>query len=321
MSEHVIATTQGRIGRIVLDRQRALNALDEGMIAALAAALQAWRTLPHVHAVTIEGAGERAFCAGGDIRAVREAALAGNAAAIEAFFSAEYALNLAIARYPKPYVALIDGFCMGGGIGVAVHGAYRVATEHAVFAMPETGIALFPDVGATYLLPRLPGSLGMFLGLTGTRVTGADAVHAGLATHFVPRAGLAALRDALARDGVAALGVHAQALPTFSLAGQMAGIDRCFSAPSLSGVLARLRAESDWGESVLAILRAMSPSALGWSFEIIQAGAGRTLEDCLAAELALTRRVTMHPDFAEGVRAMVVDKDKSPTWQDTELWL
>ena len=321
MNEHVIATTQGRIGRIVLDRQRALNALDAGMIAAIAEALEAWREAPDVHAVTIEGAGERAFCAGGDIRAVRDAALAGDGAAIAAFFSEEYALNLAIARYPKPYVALIDGFCMGGGIGVSVHGAYRVASEHAVFAMPETGIALFPDVGATYLLPRLPGALGMFLGLTGTRITGADAVHAGLATHFVPRAEMAALREALSRDGVAALGVHAAALPAFSLAPQMEAINRCFSAPGMNEVLARLRAEGGWGESVLTTLRAMSPSALAWSFAIIQAGTGRTLEACLQAELALTARVTMHPDFAEGVRAMIIDKDKLPKWQDTDLWL
>ena len=321
MSEHVIATAHGRIGRIVLDRQRALNALDAGMIAAIAAALEAWRKAPGVHAVTIEGAGERAFCAGGDIRAVRDAALAGDAASIENFFAGEYALNLAIARYCKPYVALIDGFCMGGGIGVSVHGAYRVATEHAVFAMPETGIALFPDVGASYVLPRLPGAVGMFLGLTGTRITGADGVHAGLATHFVPRAQLGALREALARDGVAALGAHAAALPVFSLAGQMAAIGRCFSAPSLSEVLSRLRAEGAWGDTVLAVLRTMSPSALAWSFDIIQAGAVRTLEACLKAELALTARVTMHPDFAEGVRAMIIDKDKAPKWQDTDVWL
>ena len=321
MSEHVIATTHGRIGRIVLDRQRALNALDAGMIAAIAAALDAWREAPDVHAITIEGAGERAFCAGGDIRAVRDAALAGDSASIAHFFSEEYALNLAIARYTKPYVALIDGFCMGGGIGVSVHGTYRVATEHAVFAMPETGIALFPDVGATYLLPRLPGALGMFLGLTGARMTGADGVHAGFATHFVKRAELGALREALARDGVAALGAHAAALPAFSLAEQMAAIKRCFSAPSLSEMLSRLRAEGAWGEDVLTILRTMSPSALAWSFEIIHAGAARTLEACLQAELALTARVTLHPDFAEGVRAMIIDKDKAPKWQDTDVWL
>ena len=247
MSDHVSATVEHRIGRLVLDRPRALNALDTPMIAALSAALAAWRDEPAVHAVSIEGAGERAFCAGGDIRAIRDAALAGDAASIETFFASEYRLNGAIAAYPKPYVALIDGICMGGGIGVSIHGAYRVATEHAVFAMPETGIALFPDVGASYALPRLPGALGMFLGLTGTRMTGADAVHAGFATHFVPRAGLAALKADLARDGTAALGVHAGALPAFSLAERRAAIDRCFSAGSVREIVTRLRDEGRLG--------------------------------------------------------------------------
>jgi enoyl-CoA hydratase len=316
MPDHVIATVEGRIGRLILDRPRALNALDTGMIAALAAALAHWRDDPSIHAVTIEGAGERAFCAGGDIRAVRDAALAGDADTIETFFAGEYRLNQAIADYPKPYVALIDGICMGGGIGVSVHGAYRVATEHAMFAFPETGIALFPDVGASHVLPRLPGHLGMFLGLTGTRLAGADAVHAGFATHFVPRAGLDALKAALAEDGVAVLGAHAAALPAFSLAPHRAAIDRCFSAGSVAEIMTRLAGEGDWGASVLAGLRTMSPSALLWSFDIIRAGAGRDLPACLAAELALTRRVTMHPDFAEGVRAMVVDKDRAPKWQE-----
>jgi enoyl-CoA hydratase len=320
MSDHVTATIEGRIGRLILDRPRALNALDTGMIAALSTTLEAWRENPAIHAVTIEGAGERAFCAGGDIRAIRDAALAGDAATIETFFASEYRLNQAIADYPKPYIALIDGICMGGGIGVSIHGPYRVATEHAVFAMPETGIALFPDVGASYALPRLPGRLGMFLGLTGTRVTGADAVHAGFATHFVPRAALPALKADLARDGVAALAVHAAALPPFSLAPHRDAIDRSFAADSLAGILEALRSEGAWGESVLATLKAMSPSALHWSFDIIHAGATRTLPECLAAELALTRTVTKHADFAEGVRAMIVDKDRQPRWQHADLW-
>jgi enoyl-CoA hydratase len=320
MSPHVTATTDQRIGRLILDRPRALNALDTPMIAALSAALSAWRDSPAIHAITIEGAGGRAFCAGGDIRAIRDAALAGDADTIETFFAGEYRLNQAIADYPIPYIALIDGICMGGGIGLSIHAPYRVATEHAVFAMPETGIALFPDVGATYALPRMPGRLGMFLGLTGTRLTGADAVHAGFATHFVPRAGLPALQADLARDGVAALAAHAAPLPPFSLAAQRDAIDRCFGADSLAGILAALRREGAWGEGVLATLKAMSPAALAWSFGIIRDGAARTLPACLAAELTLTRSVTRHPDFAEGVRAMVVDKDRAPRWQASDLW-
>jgi enoyl-CoA hydratase len=315
----VAARRDGRIGAILLDRPKALNALDLGMIRAITAALATWRDDPHVHAVVIEGAGGRAFCAGGDIRAMRTHALAGETDAVEAFFAEEYALNAAIAAYPKPYVALIDGICMGGGIGVSVHGAYRVVTESAILAMPETAIAMFPDIGATYVLPRLPGALGMFLGLTGTRLTGADAVHAGLATHFVPRAALPALRADLARDGVAALGTHAAVPPPFSLAEHRPAIDRCFSDASVAGILRALAHEGEWGAATLATLRAMSPSAVYWSHAMIRRGADHSLRDCLDAELRLTRQVTAHPDFAEGVRAMVVDKDRNPKWSPPRL--
>ena len=177
----VIARRDGRVGRIVLNRPQALNALDLAMIRACAQLLEGWRDEPQVHAVVIEGAGDRAFCAGGDIRALRQYELDGEHHKAETFFREEYELNLMIATYPKPYIALIDGICMGGGIGVSVHAPYRVATEHAAFAMPETAIGFFPDIGATFFLPRLPGEIGTYLGLTGARMQGADAVHAGLA--------------------------------------------------------------------------------------------------------------------------------------------
>ena len=163
----------------------------------------------------------------------------------EEFFREEYELNLAIATYPKPYVALIDGICMGGGIGVSVHAPYRVATEHAAFAMPETAIGFFPDIGATFFLPRLPGEIGTYLGLTGARMEGADAVHAGLATHFTPRADLPALSCALAEDGPAALGLYVAPLPAFSLAPHRAAIDHCFGADSVPGIVQRLEAVGD----------------------------------------------------------------------------
>jgi enoyl-CoA hydratase/carnithine racemase len=304
-----------RVGRILLDRPRALNALDLTMIRQITETLQNFASDPKIHAVVIEGAGGRAFCAGGDIRAIRDAALAGDTASIHAFFAEEYALNRMIAEYPKPYVALIDGICMGGGIGVSVHGAIRVATEHALFAMPETGIGLFPDIGATYVLPRLPGELGLFLGLTGTRLPGADAVHAGLATHFVSRATLQDLSRAIAQDGVGVIAGFAEPLPPFSLAVHRHAIDRAFSAGSVEEIFARLRHhEGDWGDAILALLQAASPSALHWSFDIINAGATRDLAACLDAELRLTEIATAHPDFAEGVRAMVIDKDRKPHW-------
>ncbi len=313
MTSNVLAEIRGRIGHLTLNRPAALNALDQDMIRGIAARLAAWRDRPEVHAVVIAGEG-RAFCAGGDIRYVRDAALAGDADRIEAFFGEEYALNRLIADYPKPYVALVDGICMGGGNGVSVHGTYRVATEAAMFAMPETGIALFPDIGASYFLPRLPGALGMFLGLTGTRLTGADAVHAGLATHFVPRDRLAALSHALATDGVASLAGFAHPLPPFTLADHMPAIARCFSAATVPELLARLGHEGAWGEKILGILRAMSPSSIAWSFGLLRRGAHRDLHACLEAELRLTRFVTRHPDFAEGVRAMIIDKDRAPKW-------
>jgi enoyl-CoA hydratase/carnithine racemase len=318
MTECVRAFVDGRVGRLVLTRPAALNALDLAMIRALTAALLAWRHRPEIHAVVIEGEG-RAFCAGGDIRAIRDAAVSGDAATIEAFFGEEYGLNRLIADYEKPYVALVDGICMGGGIGVSVHGRYRVATEAAMFAMPETGIALFPDVGASFFLPRLPGALGMFLGLTGTRLTGADAVHAGLATHFVPKKKLQTLSAAIATDGVAPLAEFAETLPPFTLAGELAAINRCFSAGSMPEILSRLAQEGAWGEKILATLRAMSPSSLFWSFGIVHRGATRDLHACLEAELRLTRHVTRHPDFVEGVRAMVIDKDRTPKWSPAAI--
>jgi len=309
----VVASRQGRVGHLLLDRPKALNALDLGMIRSIAAALDAWRDDPGVHAVVIQGAGGRAFCAGGDIRLARQHALAGEWEQVETFFAEEYALNQHIATYPKPYVALIDGICMGGGIGVSVHGVARPTTQAGSFAMPETAIALFPDVGATYLLPRLRGYVGLYLALTGARLAGADAAFAGLATHLVTPQTMAALPDALAEHGMAALGGIGEPVDA-PLARNMAAIDRCFSAPSVAAILDRLATEGEWGEAAIAAIRAASPSAVLWTFDIVKAGAGRTLAECLAAELALTRTVTRHPDFHEGVRAMVVDKDRQPRW-------
>jgi enoyl-CoA hydratase len=316
----VTAAREGRIGRLLLNRPKALNALDLPMIRVLRKALAAWRDDPAVHAVVIDSASDRAFCAGGDIRAIRAHALAGETGEVERFFAEEYALNAEIAAFPKPYIALIDGICMGGGIGVSVHGTVRVATEQAVFAMPETAIGFFPDIGATYVLPRLPGEIGMFLGLTGHRLSGADAVHGGLATHFVPRERLSALRAALVADGAAAVAPHAAPLAPFALAPHRAAIDRCFAAASVPEILRRLHAEdSAWAREVLATLSRMSPSALAWSFAAIRRGATLELGPALAAELRLTRHVTQHPDFAEGVRAMVVDKDRAPRWTPPAL--
>ncbi len=320
LEQTVVATRQGRIGHLLLNRPKALNALDIGMIRGLADPLNAWRDDPAIHAVVIEGTGGRAFCAGGDIRAARAAAVSGRHDEVATFFTEEYALNQAIADYPKPYVALIDGICMGGGIGVSVHGSARVVTDTALFAMPETGIALFPDIGASYILPRLRGSIGMYMALTGARLHGPDAVFAGLATHYVPREALAGLANALATDGPAVLAGSAATPPPAPIAENMKVVNRCFDAPSVAVVIERLTAEpSQFARDALQAIRAASPSAVLWTFELVRAGLGRTLPQCLAAELALTAYVTRHPDFAEGVRAMVIDKDRAPKWSPATL--
>lgn len=309
----------GRVGRLRLDRQRALNALDLSMIRIMRRALDHWRDNDGIAAVVVEGMG-RAFCAGGDIRAVRAHVLAEDHAEAERFFAEEYALNAAIARYPKPYVSLIDGLCMGGGLGISAHGSERVVTEAAIMAMPETAIGLAPDIGATYFLPRLPGFLGTYMGLCGYRLQGADAVHAGLATAFVPAARLPALSAALAAEGPAAVAGFTAALPPSRLTPDLPAIDRCFSADSLPEIVARLAEEATpWSQQALAVLRTMSPSSLSWSLGAIRAGARRSLEECLAAELALVTRIIRLPDFAEGVRAMVIDKDRAPRWQPSRI--
>ncbi len=316
----VIATRQGRIGHLLLNRPRALNALDLDMIRRMRAALDNWRDDPSVHAVLVEGAGGRAYSAGGDVISVRASALAGNPVPIESFFSEEYALNAAIAEYPKPYISLVDGFCMGGGIGLSVHGRMTIATETSQFAMPETIIALFPDVGGSYALPRMPGHLGLYLGLTGLRLAGADAVHAGLATHLVKKDDLPALREALARDGAACVAGFAQTLPAFTLAPHRDTIDRCFGKPTVPEIFAALAAEgTDWAAATLKELRAVSPSSVFWSFEILKRGANMSLRAALHEELKLTRKVAFHPEFHEGVRAALVDKDRKPQWNPARV--
>ncbi len=319
MDQEVQVWREGRAGRIRLYRPQALNALTLGMIEAIHAAVDVLSADPDVHFLLLD-APERGFCAGGDVRGLRAAALAGDHDAARIFFSAEYALNQAIADCAKPVVSFIDGVCMGGGIGISAHGSHRVATERAMFAMPETAIGLFPDVGTSFLLPRLPGALGFYMGLTGARMVGADAVHAGLATHFMPSDSLPGLEAALVQDGVAAIAAFAEPLPAFSLAAARPVIDAVFSAPSVKDILARLEADSSsFAQETLRTLRRNSPSAVHWSFAILRAGAHRSLPQALAAELELATRVTALPEFFEGVRAVLVDKDRAPKWQPARL--
>ena len=319
--ETVVRRLEGAIGTVLLNRPRALNALDIGMIRGLQAALEAWRGDAAVRLVLLEGAGGKAFCAGGDIRGLRDAAVAGDTASIEAFFAEEYAMNRGIARFGKPWVSLIDGVCMGGGIGVSVHNGPRVATENAFLAMPETAIGFFPDVGTSHVLPRLPDGIGTWLGLTGARLRGADAVHAGLATHFVPRARLPELRAALLGGDAAVVERFAESPPPASFGAHRDAIRRCFAVDTVPAVLRALEAENTaWAAEQVAALRRMSPTSLFVSLELLRRGAKATLEECLEMELALTRAVVgRHQDFREGVRAVLVDKDNKPSWSPPRI--
>jgi enoyl-CoA hydratase len=312
----ILARREGAAGTLLMNRPKTLNALDLEMIRGFQAAIDAWKDDPAVRLVVLEGAGGRAFCAGGDVRRIREYAIAGDTAAIENFFAEEYAVNRGIATFGKPWASLIDGVCMGGGIGVSVHGAPVVVTESAMLAMPETAIALFPDVGTSYILPKLPGAMGTWLALTGARLRGGEAVHAGLASHFVPKAKLPALRQALLGGDAAVVERFAEPAPEPSFAPHRAAIDRCFGQDGLPAILAALAEEgTEWAAEQAKILRRMSPTSLAVSLLLLRRGAGATLDECLAMELALTRSVVnRHPDFREGVRSVLVDKDGTPRW-------
>ncbi|MDB5069449.1 MAG: putative enoyl-CoA hydratase [Candidatus Eremiobacteraeota bacterium] len=317
--EEIVATRCGRIGQIVIDRPRALNALDDRMFAAIGETLTAWRDDPAVEAVVVRGAGTT-FSAGGDIRMVRDAALAGDDAALARMYRAEYSLDALIDAYPKPYIAAIDGYCMGGGLGVAMYGSFRVVTERALLAMPEVGIGFFPDVGASYVLPRLPDRIGWYMGLTGARLSAADALACGLATHQLDDAAFAHVEAIVADDPARA--AIARRFDAVAVAPQPSAVDavrstiaRCFDQPSLTDIIEALERErGEWAEQTLATMRAASPTSLAMTCELFHRGSTLSLAQCLEMEYQLAVRVARSRDFLEGVRAMVIDKDRTPRW-------
>jgi enoyl-CoA hydratase len=321
----VLFERRGSLGIVTLNRPQALNALTLAMASAIHAKLDEWEGDPAVSAVMVRGAGERAFSAGGDIRALHEAGRSGGSL-IRDFYRAEYRLNHRIKRYRKPYVALIDGIVMGGGVGVSIHGSHRVASERGKFAMPETGIGFFPDVGATWFLPRCPGEIGMYLGLTGERIGAADMIHCGLATHFVTSERLPALVERLCDRGVSNSlesigGGQAGAAGQAVLPSLQEAIDRCFSAGSVEEILARLDDEQgEWARGTAKTIRRKSPTSLKVTFR--QLRLGRRLTD-FAAAMTMEYRICQHlmagNDFYEGVRAVVIDKDRAPRWRPATL--
>ncbi|HVG81995.1 MAG TPA: enoyl-CoA hydratase/isomerase family protein [Methylomirabilota bacterium] len=322
--DDILFERRGRLGHVRLNRPHALNALTLDMSRRLDRTLKDWALDPEIALVAIRGAGERAFCAGGDVRALYKEGP--GSPFTEIFYREEYALNRNIFRFPKPYVALIDGIVMGGGVGVSAHGSHRVVTERTLFAMPETGIGLFPDVGATWLLSRCPGETGLYLGLTGARIRAADLIALGLAEVMVPGDRLDALEAELAQvrtraeiDGV--LGAHDADPGDPALGPHRATIDRCFSEPSVERILAALDAEgTGWARETAATLRTKSPTSL--KVTLRQLRLGRTLPDFEAAmrlEFRLVQHFMAGKEFFEGVRAVVIDKDQRPRWSPARL--
>lgn len=312
---------RGRVAEIVLDRPKALNALDQSMIDDMYDALVAWGDDDSIDTVMVTSASPRAFCAGGDIRAIREAAVDGDAASITRYFSSEYRLNQLIAEYPKPYIALIDGAAMGGGLGISVHGELRIVTENALVAMPETAIGFFPDVGSTYFLPRLPDGVGVWLGLTGARLRGADTVAVGLATHFVPSAELPTVAEQI-RDGVPIGEVLASYRDPVATDLPLRRIADYFPlGTSPVAILGGLRGAThdEWAQEMADAVDHASPTSLDVTAALLEAGSQSSLEQCLERELRAAEAITATPDFAEGVRAVLVDKDRNPSFDPPTL--
>lgn len=320
----ILFERRGRAGLVTLNRPKALNALTLNMVRELHPRLVEWANDLAVERVIVKAAGDRAFCAGGDVRQLYDWGRAGDPLA-RGFYREEYRLNAYIKRYPKPYVALIDGIVMGGGVGISVHGSHRVAGDRTAFAMPETGIGLFPDVGGTYFLPRLPGETGAWLALTGSRLGQADAVRAGVATHAVASSRFGDLAEALcdANDLDVFLDSFSEQLPGTSSPDLQAVMDRCFSAPAVEEILVRLDSEegehADWARKAAATIRTKSPTSLKIALRQMRDGAVADFEECMRIEFRIVSRVLKGHEFFEGVRAVIVDKDNAPKWRPDRL--
>ena len=319
----VIIERRGTAGLIRLNRPRALNSLTLPMIRAITAALDGFAGDPEVASVVIAGEGERGFCAGGDIRVLHESARAGDDVA-EAFWREEFRLNHIIAVYPKPYIALMDGITMGGGVGLSSHGRHRIVTERTRLAMPETGIGYFPDIGATWLLSRAPGEAGTWLGLTGLDIGAADAIHAGLADLHIASSRLGEVigalsglpRGSLSSDVDAVLQALSAPARESRLRQNAATIDRAFCFDSVEEILSALAAEEgEFAAETRRILLTRSPTSLKLALRLLRTGRrSASLAECLDRELGACLQILDNPDFFEGIRAAVIDKDRNPKW-------
>lgn len=321
--EDILVKNVGDKGVITLNRPKALNSVNMSMIRKILPLLQQWEKEKTM--VLIKGSGEKAFCAGGDVRAIYEAGLKGEKLGSE-FFRIEYTTNGLIGTYKIPYIAFIDGIVMGGGVGLSVHGQYRVATERTMFAMPETAIALFPDVGGSYFLPRLSGKLGCYLALTGDRIKGSEVLKAGIATHFVDSKTLPQLEDELMKcqntDNINATlkKFSVDDGKQFGLAPFLDKINHCFAADTVEGIYTRLEQDnSEWAHKTIKLLNKMSPTSMKVTLKQLEKGSKMTLLECLQMEYRMAVNTVNKKEFYEGVRALLVDKDQKPLWNPAKL--
>lgn len=322
MTDDILFETRQGLGLAVLNRPRALNALNHDMVKALSAQLELWAEDPAIRVVCLTAAGEKAFCAGGDIRAVYDGRMAGETG-LTAFFHDEYRLNDRIARFSKPYVSLIDGIVMGGGAGLSMNGAYRVGAERTLFSMPETGIGFFPDVGASHFLSRLPGQIGLYCAMTAARIMQADAFGVGLLTHTVPRASFPDLLEALetSEDVPATLDAFHKAPAGSGLMARQPMIDKIFAgatAEKILGDLDKLSEKSSRDATAAKIMAETlvekSPTSLKITLEQMRRARGKYLRECLVMEYRILSHILEGTEFYEGVRSVLIDKDHAPKW-------
>jgi enoyl-CoA hydratase len=318
----VLLTEHAALGRITLNRPKALNSLTLGMVRTMSDALRRWRDATGIQAVLIDGAGERGLCAGGDVRSLYEAVLAGDLEAPARFWAEEYRLNADLARYPKPVVGIMDGICMGGGVGISAHGSHRVVTERSKVAMPEVTIGFTPDVGGSYLLSRAPGELGTLLALTGDSVGAADAIHCGLADACVPSERLEDLAEALSSGAVdETLRKFSEKTPEAPLAAEREWVDAAFSSSTVEEILRRLRERpEEAAHNAAKVIETKSPTSLKVTLRSLRSAREFTsLEQALGQEFRVAQACARLGDFAEGVRAALVDKDRDPKWSPSRL--
>jgi enoyl-CoA hydratase len=321
----LIVRSERALRRITLNRPKALNALTLDMAIAMTKLLRDWAADPSVGAVLLDGAGERAFCAGGDIRALYDAAKSGSPLPAQ-FWSTEYHLNVLIARYPKPVIAVMDGVVMGGGVGLSAHASHRIVTERSAVAMPEVGIGFFPDVGASFVLARSPGYSGTYLALTGERIGAADTIYAGVADVNVPAGRLPELPPALADcrtadDARKTLGAMSVAPPPGKLAAAQQWIDDCYAANQAEDIVDRLGAcTTDAARTALATMQKASPTSLKVTLRNIRAAVSfQRLEESFQQDYRIALACIAGHDFIEGIRATIVDKDRNPAWRPDKL--